>query len=214
MTNSHIDKFDYMLSNPPFGVDWKRSNKILRMNMNKKALMAVSVQACHVYRMVHYYSWCTWLARCVIASSTDEQQVAGSGLSWMVHHWFTGSAGSGESEIRRYILEADLLEAIIALPNDMFYNTGIATYIWVLSNKKDAERKGKVQLINGRQTWYSKMRKSLGSKRNWDELKPKSSHHYPQFRWLWSGRHTGWTRRSEVKSWTPVVKTELQNLCQ
>ena len=78
---------------------------------------------------------------------------------------FTGGAGSGESEIRRYILEADLLEAIIALPTDMFYNTGIATYVWVLSNKKSDERKGKVQLING-VNLCSKMRKSLGSKRN------------------------------------------------
>jgi type I restriction enzyme M protein len=79
---------------------------------------------------------------------------------------FTGSAGSGESEIRRYILEADLLEAIIALPTDMFYNTGIATYVWVLSNKKEAERKGKVHLINAANL-SSKMRKSLGSKRNY-----------------------------------------------
>ena len=78
---------------------------------------------------------------------------------------FTGGAGSGESEIRRYILEADLLEAIVALPTDMFYNTGIATYVWVLSNKKDPERKGKVQLING-VNLCGKMRKSLGSKRN------------------------------------------------
>ena len=75
---------------------------------------------------------------------------------------FTGGAGSGESEIRRHILESDLLEAIVALPTDMFYNTGIATYVWVLSNKKDAERKGKVQLINGVHL-YQKMRKSLGS---------------------------------------------------
>lgn len=78
---------------------------------------------------------------------------------------FTGGAGSGESEIRRYILEADLLEAIVALPTDMFYNTGIATYVWILSNKKEKQRKGKVQLING-VNLYSKMRKSLGSKRN------------------------------------------------
>jgi len=77
---------------------------------------------------------------------------------------FTGGAGSGESEIRRYVLENDLLEAIIALPTDMFYNTGISTYIWVLSNKKPAERKGKVQLIDASSLWQ-KMRKSLGSKR-------------------------------------------------
>lgn len=77
---------------------------------------------------------------------------------------FTGGAGSGESEIRRHILESDLLEAIVALPTDMFYNTGISTYVWVLSNKKAKERKGKVQLINAVHL-YQKMRKSLGSKR-------------------------------------------------
>jgi len=77
---------------------------------------------------------------------------------------FTGGAGSGESEIRRYVLEHDLLEAIVALPADMFYNTGIATYIWILDNDKAPERKGKVQLIDGT-GFYSKMRKSLGSKR-------------------------------------------------
>ena len=75
-----------------------------------------------------------------------------------------GGAGSGESEIRKYVLENDLLEGIIALPTDMFYNTGISTYIWILSNKKPAERKGKVQLIDGSEYWQ-KMRKSLGSKR-------------------------------------------------
>lgn len=79
---------------------------------------------------------------------------------------FTGDAGSGPSEIRRYILENDLLEAIIALPNDIFYNTGIATYIWVLSNKKaGTPREGKVQLINANDL-YEKRRKSLGNKRN------------------------------------------------
>ena len=78
---------------------------------------------------------------------------------------FSGDAGSGQSEIRRYLLENDLLEAIIALPNDLFYNTGIATYIWVLNNKKSPERKGKVQLINAN-NMYVKRRKSLGNKRN------------------------------------------------
>ena len=78
---------------------------------------------------------------------------------------FTGGAGSGESEIRRYLLEADFLEAIVALPTDMFYNTGISTYVWVLSNKKAKARKGLVQLING-VNLCGKMRKSLGSKRN------------------------------------------------
>ena len=77
---------------------------------------------------------------------------------------FTGGAGSGESEIRRYVLENDLLEAIVGLPNDMFYNTGISTYVWIISNRKPEARKGKVQLIDASGMWQ-KMRKSLGSKR-------------------------------------------------
>jgi type I restriction enzyme M protein len=77
---------------------------------------------------------------------------------------FTGGAGSGESEIRRYLLESDLVEAIIGLPTDMFYNTGISTYVWVVSNKKPAHRKGRVQLIDA-SGFFQKMRKSLGSKR-------------------------------------------------
>ena len=77
---------------------------------------------------------------------------------------FTGGAGSGESEIRRYVLENDLVEAIIGLPTDMFYNTGISTYVWIVSNRKPAARKGKVQLIDASGFWQ-KMRKSLGSKR-------------------------------------------------
>jgi type I restriction enzyme M protein len=77
---------------------------------------------------------------------------------------FTGGAGSGESEIRRYLLENDLVEAIVALPTDMFYNTGISTYVWIVSNRKQAQRKGKVQLIDASSFWQ-KMRKSLGSKR-------------------------------------------------
>src|SRR5438309_11389265 len=78
---------------------------------------------------------------------------------------FAGEAGSGESNIRQWILENDWLEAIVALPDQLFYNTGIATYIWVLTNRKEAERVGKVQLIDGRQ-FFVKMRKSLGNKRN------------------------------------------------
>ena len=83
---------------------------------------------------------------------------------------FTGGAGSGESEIRRYVLENDLVEAIIGLPTDMFYNTGISTYVWIVSNRKPAHRKGKLQLIDASSYWQ-KMRKSLGSKRK--ELSPE-----------------------------------------
>ena len=78
---------------------------------------------------------------------------------------FTGDAGSGESDIRRWIIESDWLEAIVALPDQLFYNTGISTYIWVLTNRKEPQRQGKVQLIDGRR-FFVKMRKSLGNKRN------------------------------------------------
>src|SRR2546427_2878987 len=77
---------------------------------------------------------------------------------------FTGSAGSGESEIRRWIIENDRLEAVVALPDQLFYNTGISTYFWIVTNRKRAERQGKVQLVDAREFW-TKMRKSLGEKR-------------------------------------------------
>ena len=89
---------------------------------------------------------------------------------------FTGGAGSGESEIRRYVLENDLLEAIVGLPTDMFYNTGISTYVWIVSNRKPIARKGKVQLIDASAFWQ-KMRKSLGSKRKELSPSPNRRHH-------------------------------------
>jgi type I restriction enzyme M protein len=90
---------------------------------------------------------------------------------------FTGGAGSGESEIRRYVLENDLVEAIIGLPTDMFYNTGISTYVWIVSNRKAVVRQGKVQLIDASSYWQ-KMRKSLGSKRK--EISPEQIDHITQ----------------------------------
>lgn len=154
------DKFDYMLSNPPFGVDWKKIEKEIKDEHKLKGydgrfgpgLPRVSDGS--LLFLMH-----------LISKMRDASEGGGRiGIILNGSPLFTGSAGSGESEIRRYILEADLLEAIVALPTDMFYNTGIATYVWVLSNKKSAERKGKVQLINGVNLFH-KMRKSLGSKR-------------------------------------------------
>ncbi|MDH0970548.1 type I restriction-modification system subunit M [Acinetobacter johnsonii] len=158
------DKFDYMLSNPPFGVDWKKIEQEIKDEHQVKGFEGrfgaglPRVSDGSLLFLMHLISK---------MRNRDQANDQGSRIGIILNGspLFTGSAGSGESEIRRYILEADLLEAIIALPNDMFYNTGIATYIWVLSNKKDAERKGKVQLIDGSHL-YSKMRKSLGSKRN------------------------------------------------
>lgn len=157
------EKFDYMLSNPPFGVDWKKIEQEVKDEHEQKGFNGrfgaglPRVSDGSLLFLMHLIS------KMRDVDSTGQGSRIGIILNGSP--LFTGSAGSGESEIRRYILEADLLEAIIALPTDMFYNTGIATYVWVLSNKKEVTRKGKVQLIDG-SNLYSKMRKSLGSKRN------------------------------------------------
>jgi type I restriction enzyme M protein len=153
-------RFDYMLSNPPFGVDWKRIEKDIK---DEHAIKGYEGRFGPGLPRVSDGSLLFLLH--LISKMRDAAEGGGRiGIILNGSPLFTGGAGSGESEIRRYILEADLLEAIVALPTDMFYNTGISTYVWVLSNTKAPERKGKVQLINGVHL-YGKMRKSLGSKR-------------------------------------------------
>jgi type I restriction enzyme M protein len=166
-----VDKFDYMLSNPPFGVDWKKIEGDIKEEHTIKGFDGrfgaglPRVSDGSLLFLMHLIS----KMRDASPSANDSNSGGRIGIILNGSPLFTGGAGSGESEIRRYILESDLLEAIIALPTDMFYNTGIATYVWVLSNKKaqqqSAERKNKVQLINGANL-CGKMRKSLGSKRN------------------------------------------------
>lgn len=154
------DKFDYCLSNPPFGVDWKKVQDVVKAEHEKKGyggrfgpgLPRVSDGS--LLFLLHLISK---MRPAADGGSRIGIVLNGSPL-------FTGDAGSGESEIRRWILENDMLEAIIALPNDLFYNTGIATYIWILDNTKSLERKGKVQLIDATRM-YAKMKKSLGNKR-------------------------------------------------
>ncbi|MGR5251091.1 type I restriction-modification system subunit M [Vibrio astriarenae] len=161
------DQFDYMLSNPPFGVDWKKIEGEIKDEHTLKGFDGrfgaglPRVSDGSLLFLMHLISKMRD-THAVDGSVTDGGRI---GIILNGAPLFTGGAGSGESEIRRYILEADLLEAIVALPTDMFYNTGIATYVWVLSNKKASERKGKVQLIDG-SNLCGKMRKSLGSKRN------------------------------------------------
>ena len=133
----YADKFDYMLSNPPFGVDWKKIENTIKDENKLKGFDGrfgaglPRVSDGSLLFLLHLIS------KMRDASSTAEGSKGGSRIGIILNGspLFTGGAGSGESEIRRYILEADLLKAIIALPNDMFYNTGIATYVWVLSNK-------------------------------------------------------------------------------
>lgn len=173
----YADKFDYMLSNPPFGVDWKKVEKDVKDEHTIKGFAGrfgpglPRVSDGSLLFLMHLISKLrandgNVQGRASVAEGRTPGATGGRiGIILNGSPLFTGGAGSGESEIRRYILEADLLEAIIALPTDMFYNTGIATYVWLLSNKKNPERKGKVQLING-VNLCGKMRKSLGSKRH------------------------------------------------
>lgn len=152
--------FDYMLSNPPFGVEWKKIEKAIRDEHEKQGFNGrfgpglPRVSDGSLLFLLHLLSK---MRPAVQGGSRVGIVLNGSPL-------FTGGAGSGESEIRRYVLENDLVEAIVALPTDMFYNTGISTYIWILSNRKPEDRKGYVQLIDASSFWQ-KMRKTLGSKR-------------------------------------------------
>lgn len=153
--------FDYILSNPPFGREWKNERAKIEAEAKRgfAGRFGPGLPAVGDGQMLFLLT---------ALSKMKEPKDGGSRIA-IIHNGsplFTGDAGSGPSEIRRYILENDLLEAIVALPNDIFYNTGIATYIWVLSNKKHGtKRAGKVQLINANGL-YEKRRKALGNKRN------------------------------------------------
>jgi type I restriction enzyme M protein len=158
--------FDYMLSNPPFGVEWKKIESVIRKEFEQMGFNGrfgpglPRVSDGSLLFLLHLVSK---MRPAVDGGSRFGIVLNGSPL-------FTGGAGSGESEIRRYMLENDLVEAIIGLPTDMFYNTGISTYVWIVSNRKPAARRGKLQLIDASGFWQ-KMRKSLGSKRK--ELSPE-----------------------------------------
>lgn len=154
--------FNYIISNPPFGREWKKEKasveKEAKLTRENGGRFFMGLPAIGDSQML-------FLSNAVAKMKPVEE--GGSRVA-IVHNGsplFTGDAGSGPSDIRKYLLENDLLEAIIALPNDIFYNTGIATYIWVLSNNKEKRRMGKVQLINAN-SLYEKRRKSLGNKRN------------------------------------------------
>lgn len=165
----HGEHFDFLLSNPPFGVEWKTQQKAVKDEHDQRGFAGrfgaglPRVSDGSLLFLMHLVSKMR-----PVRSPEDK----GSRLAIVLNGspLFTGGAGSGESNIRQWIIENDLLDAIIALPTDMFYNTGISTYIWILDNAKTAERKGKVQLINAVEM-FGKMRKSLGSKRK--ELRPQ-----------------------------------------
>ena len=152
--------FDYMLANPPFGVDWKGIRRVVEKEHKEQGYSGrfgpgtPRVSDGSLLFLLHMLS----------KMQPEAEGGCRFGIVLNGSPLFTGGAGGGESEIRRYLLENDLVEAIVALPTDMFFNTGIATYVWIVSNRKPKGRVGKTQLIDG-STFFRKMRKSLGSKR-------------------------------------------------
>lgn len=159
-------EFDFMLSNPPYGKSWKTDQE--RLGGAKKIIdsrFIVSHAGDNEYSLVTRSSDGQLMFLANLIDKMKQDTVLGSRIA-SVHNGsslFTGDAGQGESNMRRWIIENDWLEAIVALPLKMFYNTGIATYVWVLSNRKEERRKGKVQLINA-VDWFTPLRKNLGEK--------------------------------------------------
>ena len=156
------EKFHYMLSNPPFGVDWGKYERGIRDEEEKgeQGKYGAGTPRKSDGSLLFLLS---------MISKMKPKEEGGSRIAIVLNGspLFTGEAGSGESDIRKWIIENDMLEAIVAMPNDMFYNTGINTYIWIISNNKDKKRKGKIQLINAVGTeFFQKMKSSLGKKRN------------------------------------------------
>ena len=157
-------KFDYMLSNPPFGVEWKKVQKEVEEEYEKDGFAGrfgpglPRINDGSMLFLLHMISK---------MKPVDAKGEGGSRLAIVFNGspLFTGDAGSGESDIRKWIIENDWLEAIVALPDQLFYNTGISTYLWIVTNRKPKARRGKVQLVNGVEL-FQKMRKSLGNKRN------------------------------------------------
>lgn len=160
--DAHADgSFSYMLSNPPFGVEWKQEQKVVTDEHDKlghKGRFGPGLPRINDGALLFLLHMCSKMRTPAEGGSRIAIVFNGSPL-------FTGDAESGESEIRRWLIENDYLEGIVALPDQMFYNTGISTYVWIVSNNKPAERKGKVALVNASKR-FIKMKKSLGNKRN------------------------------------------------
>ena len=155
------ETFNYMLANPPYGMDWKRDKTDVENEADRGYAGRFGPGTPRSSDGQLLFTMDMLSHKAPVKNGKGGSRIA------VVHNGsplFTGDAGSGESEIRRWMLENDWLEAIIALPEQLFYNTGIATYIWILTNKKQSHRKGKVQLIDASDIW-TPMRKSLGSKR-------------------------------------------------
>ncbi len=158
--DGHGSGFDYLLANPPFGVEWKKIKDAVE-DENRRLGFAGRFGA--GLPRINDGSF-LFLQHMISKMKPVEEGGSRVAIVFNGSPLFTGAAGSGESEIRRWILENDWLEAVVALPDQLFYNTGISTYFWIVTNRKSHERQGKVQLVDARASW-EKMRKSLGEKR-------------------------------------------------
>ncbi len=154
------EKFDYMLVNPPFGVEWKKEKTFIEDEYSKKGYSGRFGAG-----LPRINDGALLFLQHLVSKMKQNAEGTRIGIIFNGSPLFTGSAGSGESNIRQWIIERDMLECIVALPNQLFYNTGISTYIWILSNRKPLYRKGKIQLVNA-VSFYQKMKRSLGDKRN------------------------------------------------
>jgi type I restriction enzyme M protein len=152
--------FDYLLANPPFGVEWKKVERVIRDEHDSKGFAGRFGAGLPRINDGSFL----FLQHMISKMKPPEQGGSRLAIVFNGSPLFTGGAGSGESEIRRWIIENDWLEAVVALPDQLFYNTGISTYFWVVTNRKSPERRGKVQLVDARELWV-KLRKSLGEKR-------------------------------------------------
>lgn len=154
-------KFDYMLANPPFGVEWKPEEDFIRRENEEQGFggrFGAGLPRINDGSLL-------FLQHMISKMKSPKEGGTRLGIVFNGSPLFTGSAASGESEIRRWIIENDWLEAIVALPDQLFYNTGISTYLWIVTNRKEPGRRGKIQLVDGT-NFFKKMRKSLGNKRN------------------------------------------------
>src|SRR5262249_14090449 len=164
-----LDRFDYFLTNPPFGVDWKKQQKEIEREHDKIGFAGrfgaglPRVNDGTLLFLQHM------IAKFEPVRPTEHKHGSRLAIVFSGSPLFTGGAGSGESDIRKWIIENDWLEAIVALPEQMFYNTGIGTYVWVVTNRKDNRHKGKIQLVDAREFWTAggseESKRSLGDKR-------------------------------------------------
>jgi type I restriction enzyme M protein len=179
-TDDHFPrhKFDYMLANPPFGVEWKPEESAIRREHEEQGFggrFGAGLPRINDGSLL-------FLQHMISKMKDPKEGGTRLGIVFNGSPLFTGAAGSGESEIRRWIIENDWLEAIVALPDQLFYNTGIFTYLWIVTNRKEPSRRGKIQLVDAT-SFFKKMRKSLGNKRNeiCDEQRDEITRLYGQF---------------------------------